>query len=1285
MNFDEAREIVLQILRTKGKAKNSEMLQALGGDTGLLEQVREDLLFNDLAEDKKGVGLIYTGPALRPELSNEPAAAAPIIAQAAAEAMMAAEPQPVVSRRIFLSYGHDEHAALARRLKQDLEGRGHQVWFDEERLLPGEDWETCIERGLEWVAAEAKLGRVVLLMTPHAVRRADGYCLNELARALERSLPVVPVMVVWCESPLSICRIQWLDMQDCVPIDARHARYEIKFVQLALALERDELAFEGVRAKLHALLDPLPFDADTAQHLTRFTGRQWVFDQIDAWLRDPAASRVFWITGAPGVGKTAIAAWLCEHRPEVVAFHLCRHGHIQKSDPRRCVLSIAYQLSTQLADYQDRLNQLDLPRLIPESDARTLFDRLIVQPLSANFPRPEGIVVVLIDALDEATTVGRNELASFLATEFRRTPDWLRLVITSRPDPEVTYPLQAYTPHVLNASSPDNEDDIRAFLRRELKPFTTDGGEVPEAVIEAMLARSEGVFLYVEWVRQEVADGRLSLIEPARFPKGLGEVYAQYIARQFPDVTAYTSQIAPALDAIAAAREPLELSMLAAMFGWGERRRHEFHQSLGSLFTSSGGRILPFHKSVLDWLTSADKAGPYFVSIEEGHQALATLCWEQYRRGLPATSPYALAHLPEHLIAAGRWEDLERLLCDLLYLEAKVQAGRVFELAGDFAAAVDALPADRPQRRILRLLDEAFRRDIHFIARHAQDYPQGLFQCLWNCGWWYDCPEAARHYDSPEDGRSLEGIRGDRVGPKLFTLLERWRRLKQEVMPGFLWLRARRPPPLRLGSSQKAVLRGHTRCVESVSYSPDGRQIVSGSWDNAIRVWDAQSGAELAVLRGHASPVYSVSYSPDSRQIASGSSDHTLRLWDALRATELAVFRGHTSTICSVSYSPDGRQIASGSSDHTVRVWDALSGVELAVLRGHEGLVACVSYSPDGRWIASGSLDKTVRVWDAESGSELAVLHGHEGGVCGVSYSPDGRRIASGSLDKTVRVWDAESGRELTVLRGHVKPITAVSYSPDGRRIVSGSLDKTVRVWDAEDGMQLAVLRGHERGVYAVSYSPDGQRIASGSLDETVRLWDAEDGAESAILRGHNNRVTCVSYSPDGRRIVSGSLDKTARIWDAQSGTELVVLRGHSGGVCSVSYSPDGQRISSNSYDKTVRVWDAESGECLEVLAGMGNVSGIARGQSQSGHRAVSRGLETLIEANDLDKAIACFSCNLSLIAPAPSHSVWAGAAANHLYVIALECVVGTAAKASQSDNPDHTHFEKLGLLQPPI
>jgi len=193
-------------------------------------------------------------------------------------------------------------------------------------------------------------------------------------------------------------------------------------------------------------------------------------------------------------------------------------------------------------------------------------------------------------------------------------------------------------------------------------------------------------------------------------------------------------------------------------------------------------------------------------------------------------------------------------------------------------------------------------------------------------------------------------------------------------------------------------------------------------------VWDAVRGVQLAVLRGHEDWVTSVAYSPDSRQIASGSggigtTDNTVRIWDAESGAELAVLRGHKMVVWSVSYRPDGQRIVSGSSDETLRLWDAVTGVELAILHGHDSGVTCVSYSPDGqRLVVGGGLlhSGTLRVVDVESGDELAVLRGHDTGVTSVAYSPDGRRIASGggSGKRVLRVWDAQTGECLEVIEG---------------------------------------------------------------------------------------------------------------------------------------------------------------------------------------------------------------------------------------------------------------------------
>lgn len=190
--------------------------------------------------------------------------------------------------RVFLSYGHDEYAPAAKRIHQLLIEHGHEVWIDD-RLTLGSDWEQQIEQGIDWVAEQPDRGRVVLVMTPHSVRRPDGYCLNELAHALNRRLVVVPVMLVSVEPPMSVSRLQWLDMTDWVPLPDRQLVFDRQVGALAEALEQGQvpLAVADPQRQLAELLHPIAFDYEISTGLADFTVRQWIVDAVDSWIADP--------------------------------------------------------------------------------------------------------------------------------------------------------------------------------------------------------------------------------------------------------------------------------------------------------------------------------------------------------------------------------------------------------------------------------------------------------------------------------------------------------------------------------------------------------------------------------------------------------------------------------------------------------------------------------------------------------------------------------------------------------------------------------------------------------------------------------------------------------------------------------------------------------------------------------------------------------------------------------------------------------------------------------------
>jgi WD40 repeat protein len=300
------------------------------------------------------------------------------------------------------------------------------------------------------------------------------------------------------------------------------------------------------------------------------------------------------------------------------------------------------------------------------------------------------------------------------------------------------------------------------------------------------------------------------------------------------------------------------------------------------------------------------------------------------------------------------------------------------------------------------------------------------------------------------------------------------------------------------------TLQGHSGWVTGLAFTPDGRRLVSGSWDQTVKIWDVSTGLPAGTVSNNIHYVQALAASRDGRSIAAENSADSVTIWDTATGqpvhtlpTDRKVRGAGNNWVYSIAFSPDGRLLASGLDDKTIRIWDVKSGQPLHDFTANKRSVIYVAFSPDGRWLATGGNDKTILIWDVESGKLARKLTGHKKTVYAVAFSPTGQWLASASGDKTVKIWDLDTEQEVHTLTGHDGLVTTLAFSPDGRWLASGSWDRTIKIWDVESGRELETLTSHSRSIYSIAFGPGGNWIASGSEDGSINLWRGKFASSS--------------------------------------------------------------------------------------------------------------------------------------------------------------------------------------------
>jgi len=502
------------------------------------------------------------------------------------------------------------------------------------------------------------------------------------------------------------------------------------------------------------------------------------------------------------------------------------------------------------------------------------------------------------------------------------------------------------------------------------------------------------------------------------------------------------------------------------------------------------------------------------------------------------------------------------------------------------------------------------------------------------------------------------------------------------------------------------IFQGHTDNINTVTFSPDGKTLLSSSRDSTLKLWDIATKKIIFTVENKSlrkdgaygynefNEVYSADFSPDGKFIISGDYQDRLKIWDAKTGQFIRTFADQYSGIHAVSFSPDGQSILSKSNNNTLKLWDSETGKEMQIFEQfykkgvsrNDSTSSQIAFSPNGKVAVSVQNNSSPTLWDIETGEKIGHFSGHAKLVKTVAFSPDGMLLVSGSEDHTVKIWNTHTREVLYTFTGHTNTVTSVAFLPDGKSIVSGGYDRALKHWkipqtsssplsyasynttsnkmilpaviidnkvykttfclveenrfhlceseeiDANSEVAKNTIQYTQNGIlgyltlaslewndikgvenYAVTLrinnQLDGETYAQIIDKQLIPCCDTPSVPPASLwvniiteptlsfpirerTDGHTYTVNSLAFSPDGKTMVSGSGDTTIKLWNVETKELIQTIIDNDNYINNVVFSPDGKMIASSSnWDGTIKLWDINTGELIRIFRETGDIN----------------------------------------------------------------------------------------------
>ena len=371
------------------------------------------------------------------------------------------------------------------------------------------------------------------------------------------------------------------------------------------------------------------------------------------------------------------------------------------------------------------------------------------------------------------------------------------------------------------------------------------------------------------------------------------------------------------------------------------------------------------------------------------------------------------------------------------------------------------------------------------------------------------------------------------------------------------------------------IQKGHLATIHSISFSPDGKYIITASEDGTAKLWEVSTGRAIRTFENVGT---NASYSPSGKHIATSSADY-VELWNVSTGRIRRTFRGHSDYINSLSFSPDGQYLATGSSDKTAKLWDIKTGEAVYTFTGHDWQVKFIAFSPDGKYLATADAN-TIRLWSLRTGKlhrifdwkpPFSISRGN------IIFTPDGKYVVSTNDKLSIKFRD--------IVTGHVRIFHDESVgreaciSQDGKYLFTAGGMMPGELWDISERTLIVALDSSSESISSAAFGPNNKYLATGNGHGEMHLWDLKTMQKVRIFKCGETSVRPVRFTTNGKALLMGHKDNTVKLWELSTFQPIRSIRG----ILSRS-GMYGKYVISMSVNDTATIWNAETGMRIQTF-----------------------------------------------------------------------------------------------------